>query len=361
MLVEDDASVVASLRLFLQSDYEVHSASTVSSGVNLFKSLQPSLVVLDLRLADGDGLDVLREIRCVNQAAPVIVLTGYASMRTAEESVRLGASDYLHKPFDGHKLKSRINQLTTEAPAQRKERNSGSESVSVPAHRIAALERKAQSSAMFLHDAANPVTTALNAAQFLCDTIENSPEQFNSEMRDMSELLYGAMGFISGLFEQGGSIECMRPLESSEVALHRIVDLAVHMVRAEAQKNQVTVAVHLQNRNATACVNRFALARVLLNLLRNAIAAVKPCTGRVALMADVVDGYVEFSVRDNGPGIPLDYLERIFEANFTTKSEGNGLGLFICKRLIENMSGTLTVRNEPSQGCCFSIKIPCNL
>jgi len=361
LLVEDDSSVVASLRLFLKSDYEVHSASTVSSGVHLFQSLQPALVVLDLRLADGDGLEVLRAIRSEDPTAPVIVLTGYASMKTAEEALRLGASDYLHKPFDGYALKSRIHQLTTATPPQRPDVGGVSESITVPARHILELERKAQASSMLLHDAANPVTTALTAAEYLCDTIANDPGSFSKEVRDISNLLYGAMGFISGLFEQSGSLSFMRRLEASEVPIHRVMDLAVSMVRAEAQKNKVAVAVSLQNRDAKICVNRFALARVLLNLLRNAIEAVHPHTGRVALTADVVEGYVEFCVRDNGPGIPLDHMERIFEKNFTTKAEGTGLGLFICKRLIENMKGTLSVRNEPSQGCCFSIRIPCNL
>jgi len=361
LLVEDDASVVASLRLFLKSDYEVYSASTVSSGVDLFKSLKPSLVVLDLRLADGDGLEVLRGIRCVNPIAPVIVLTGYASMKTAEESLRLGASDYLHKPFDGSKLKSRINELTTAISSQSRGVDDASESISVPAQRILELERRAQASSLFLHDVANPVTTALTAAEFLCDVIASDPERFDKEIRDIGNLLYSSMGFISGLFEQSGSLEGMRRLEASEVAIERIVDLAANMVRVEAQTNKVTVAVHLQNRNAKVCVNRFALARVLVNLLRNAIAAVKPHTGRVALMADVVDGHVEFSVLDNGPGISPDLTERIFEEHFTTKAEGSGLGLYICKRLVENMKGVISVRNEPSQGCRFFISIPCNL
>lgn len=361
LLVEDDASVVASLRLFLKSEYEVHSASTISSGVNLFRSLQPALVVLDLRLADGDGLDVLREIRCINPEAPVIVLTGYASMKTAEESLRLGAADYLHKPFDGHKLKSRINQLTTGTPTKRQVVEDPSENISVPMRRIIELQRKAQASSLFLHDAANPVTAALTAAQYLCDAIEKNPEQYSEQIRDTGNLLYGAMGFIAGLFEQSGSIECMRRLETSEIAIHRIVDLAVKMVRSEADEQDVSLAVYLQNRNTTVCVNCFALVRVLLNLLRNAIAAVKPHTGRVALMASVVKDHVEFSVSDNGAGISPDVMDRIFDAHFTTKQDGSGLGLYICKCLVENMKGTLSVRNEPNQGCCFSIRIPCNL
>ncbi|MEI6351093.1 MAG: ATP-binding protein [Verrucomicrobiota bacterium] len=359
LLVEDDASVLASLRLVLKGDYEVHSASTIASGINLFISLQPSLVVLDLRLSDGDGMDVLRAIRRLNQRAPVIVLTGYASMKTAEESLRLGASDYLHKPFDGKELRSRIHQLTSPVPPQRQMVDD--ESVLVPRQWLEELERKAEASALFLHDAANPVTTALTSAQLLCDIIEGAPEQFNEELRGLCELLYSSMGFIAGLFEQSGSIEFVRGLKTSEVALHRVVDLAVAMVRGDADKHKVAVLVHVQDRNAKVRVNRFALARVLLNLLRNAIAAVDPNTGRVVLSADIIDGLLEFSVLDNGPGIPFENIERIFEAHFTTKETGTGLGLFISKSLVLNMSGEISVRNEPGKGCCFTVKIPCVL
>ena len=361
LLVEDDASVVASLRLFLKTDFEVHSASTVASGVNLFKSLQPDLVVLDLRLSDGEGLDVLRGIRRINRTAPVIVLTGYASMKTAEESLRLGASDYLHKPFDGYELKSRINQLTAGVSARRSLADEETLSVSVPVAQISELERKAQASSMFLHDAANPVMTALNAAQFLCDAMDAEPGKFNKAMHDAGDLLSGSMAFVTGLFEQSRSIERLRRLEASPVAIHRIVDIAVKMVRDEAKEKEIIVAAHLQNREAKICVNCFALARVLFNLLTNAIHAVEAHSGRVALRADLVDGHVEFSVLDNGPGVSTEIMERIFEPYFTTKAEGTGLGLHICKLLVENMHGTLTVRNQPDQGCCFTIRIPCDL
>lgn len=360
LLVEDDASVVSSLGLFLRSDYEIHSAETVGAGVRLFQTVHPDVVVLDLRLSDGDGLDVLRRIRHEDPLTPVIVLTGYASMNTVEESLRLGASDYLHKPFDGYKLKSRIDQLTVPKKKHQGE-NENHESVTVPVSRFVEMQRKAKALSIFLHDSANPVTTALNAAEYLCHSIESNPDQYPADTHEIAELLAGSMGFISGLFEQSYSIERLTQLEKSEVAVRKIVELAEKLVRDEARKFQVSTTIHLQHPEATVYANRFAVARVLFNLLKNAIAAVKPQTGLVALTVDVVEGHAVFSVLDNGPGISSKLVARIFDEHFTTKKNGSGLGLYICKSLINSMNGTISVQNVPGQGCCFTIRIPCGL
>lgn len=363
LLVEDDASVQASLQLVLDTDYEVHSAATVRSGIDLFERLNPSLVVLDLRLPDGDGLEVLREIRFRKPQAPVIIVTGYASMKTVEEALRLGASDYLHKPFDGRKLKARVRQLIApdfgEPPKSKKEE--ASECIPVSAKQLALLESKAMASSIFLHDAANPVTAALSAAQLLCEEIEQAPEKYSASIHETCKLLNNSVGLLAGLFEHGTVFERGRHLEKSWISLRQIVELAVRMAQIKPKKNQAAISVQLQDGNAMVFVNLFALARVLLNLLNNAIAAVPPHSGKVLLSAKVVKGFAEFSVLDNGSGIPPENMDRIFDAHFTTKAKGSGLGLYICKRLVEAMQGTLSVRNEPKHGCCFSIRIPCEL
>jgi signal transduction histidine kinase len=356
LLIEDDASVVASLKLLLKSRYEIHSESTVASGVSRFRDLSPSLVVLDLRLPDGEGLEVLREIRRMDAKIPVVVLTGYASMRTAEESLRLGASDYLHKPFDGFVLKSRIDQLLLarelpENPAVPSES-------SVQDLDVAALKLKADASAMFLHDVAGPMSVALTSAHYLCDFLENQhPSDSHTQKR--VELMMNAMGFLSGLFEQSRSIECFSRLPVFAVKVSKIVDLALLLVQAKAMENNVPIEVRLSNADTLVRVNLFALARVLVNLLQNAFEAVRGVPGgRVTLVSDCSDGHVNFSILDNGLGIPPELMERIFEPHFTTKENGGGLGLHISKHLITNMCGDIVLRSTPGHSCCFSIMLP---
>ena len=358
LLVEDDSSVVASLRIALGPEYEIHSSSTVRQGVELFKQLRPALVLLDLRLTDGNGLDALRQIRHVSATAPVIVLTGYASMQSVEESLRLGASDFLHKPFDAATLKTRIDRLTVPLEPSSRPADKVLQGLATTLPAIAELERQAHASSVFLHDAAGPVMTALGAAQYLCDSIEARPEQFDGELREMASLLQRAMGFVSGLFEHNQPVEFLGALETSEVGVGRIANLAMDLARTKAKQHKVELEVQILKPDGKVRVNQFALARVLLNLLRNAIEAVNPQTGRVTLTVNGSKENIDFSIQDNGPGIDPRVMDRVFEAHFTTKPEGTGMGLYICKHLVERMGGTLTVRNVPGTGCRFSVGIP---
>ena len=359
LLVEDDPSVQASLRMFLEPAYEVHSASTVAGGVDLFKRLKPSLVLLDLRLPDGNGLDALRQIRSESVSAPVIVLTGYASMNSVEESLRLGASDFLHKPFDGFALKARIDSLVTPPPAANRPLPTSRilQSLAKNVRELADLETEANAAATFLHDAESPLTAALNAAHLLNATLEEHPERYDNEVKELAMLLQRTMGFVSGLLEQSRYLNCWVQMEPADLPVGKVIDLAMELAQSHARQRKVAVSAQLLMPDARVHANHFALARVLLNLLRNAIEAVEPETGKVVLSVDVGETQIEFLVQDNGPGLDPPTMVHIFDAHFTTRAEGSGLGLYICKHLVEKMGGTLTVHNTPGRGCLFSVEI----
>ena len=111
LFIDDDFSVLASLRLLFGSDYETFYATSVAEGLRVFEESHPEIVILDLKLPDKSGIDALRKIRQIDPSAAVIILTGFSTRLDAEESLRLGAVDYLNKPFDSHYLKSRIAQI----------------------------------------------------------------------------------------------------------------------------------------------------------------------------------------------------------------------------------------------------------
>jgi signal transduction histidine kinase len=358
LLVDDDPSVVASLRLVFKPDYEIYSAPSAVEGVGLFMDVHPSVVVLDLRLEGSQGLDALREIRKIDPTAKVVVLTGYASMATVEESLRLGAVDYLHKPFDAISLKQRVDQL---ARAVQLPQTSPDlmQPMAMAAQRIAELELQVLSSSMFLHDVANPVTTALTAATMLQKQVSDGLLASNSDTEEASELLVDSLQYLVGMFDQTRSMEHAKRLDTSEVEIEQIINLAVSLVCAKAQQRNVTTTVHLQKRGTKVWANRFALARVLSNLLRNAIEAVAPNEGRVLLLVDARDNYAEFVVQDNGPGLDTKIAPHIFKQRFTTKKEGMGLGLYICHHLVTTMGGTIEAKNCETKGCRFIVRIPC--
>jgi signal transduction histidine kinase len=105
--------------------------------------------------------------------------------------------------------------------------------------------------------------------------------------------------------------------------------------------------------------DRIQIEEVLLNLLQNAVDAVKDTDERrVRLSASVVDDVLMVSVQDTGPGMSQETCEHLFEAFYTTKPEGLGLGLSLCRSIVEAHGGRLTGENLPEGGTMLSFSLP---
>jgi signal transduction histidine kinase len=99
------------------------------------------------------------------------------------------------------------------------------------------------------------------------------------------------------------------------------------------------------------------LEQVFLNLLSNAREAT-PRGGRIAVTVRTAERLVEISIDDSGCGIPTENLPRVLEPFFTTKENGNGLGLSICRSILWEVDGTLTIRSEPGTGTNVRVIVP---
>ncbi len=104
---------------------------------------------------------------------------------------------------------------------------------------------------------------------------------------------------------------------------------------------------------------RDQLKQVFLNLLKNAAEATASPEGQVEVTASQEESHVLIRIRDNGCGIPEEYLPRIWEPFFTTKGQaGTGLGLDLCRQIVEAHGGTLTVESRVGQGTTFTVRLP---
>lgn len=105
LLVDDEAGIRASLKVVLEPAYETLTAADGQEGFDLFRRESPQLVLLDVMMPGLDGLAVLKMLREENPRIPVIMLTGTKTVKTAVEAMKLGAADYLTKPFDVEELR----------------------------------------------------------------------------------------------------------------------------------------------------------------------------------------------------------------------------------------------------------------
>jgi two-component system cell cycle response regulator CtrA len=112
LLVEDDAGIAHSIELMLKiEDFNVYRADLGEEGIDLGKIYDYDIILLDLNLPDISGYDVLRSLRSARVTTPVLILSGLASIEEKIKGLRLGADDFLAKPFHKDELVARIHAL----------------------------------------------------------------------------------------------------------------------------------------------------------------------------------------------------------------------------------------------------------
>lgn len=347
LLIDDDPSVSAALSMLLADEYEPHAAGTAREGVQLFDALQPSVVILDLHLPDQHGLEALRSIRQVDRSVRVIILTGYATLDVVEESMRLGASDCLHKPFDAKALRSRLKELVDEQEAEDPEMQ-----VEEARGQYGPAEEGLVSSS-FLHDVSNPLTS-LQALTLLLKE-KNNDEETRVKLARMIEQ---NVAYLGSLVEQWRAFSEPSTLAMDYASLTEIAEEAVGFVSLRAEAKGITVSLDAEQSSLAPQLNRHATARILVNLLQNAIEASPRKSGQVTIRAYPREKAVEFTVCDNGEGISPSERHRIFEARYTTKKKGTGLGLYIARHIIEAANGSISMCSRPGRGTTFTVQLP---
>jgi PAS domain S-box-containing protein len=211
-----------------------------------------------------------------------------------------------------------------------------------------------ETTAMVGHDLRNPLQ-AMTGALYLAKKLSRSERvEGRKEAVELLDTIDDQILYmdkiISDLQSYAGPVEA-EPVETNLPNLVREVISNAHV------PGNVETHVEVQEDLSRVVVDRTLLQRVLANLIINAVQAM-PKGGNVTVTAHKEQESVTVSVEDTGEGIARENMGKIFHPFFTTKAKGQGLGLAVCKRLVEAHNGTITVRSEVGKGSTFTLKIP---
>jgi signal transduction histidine kinase len=393
LIVDDEEGPRHSLRMVFKKDFEVFAVENGDKALEYARNHPVSLAILDIRMAGKSGIEVLRGLKAIDPHIEIIMLTAYETIETARQALRLGACDYLSKPFD----LSTIREAVTRALHLRRI----TDTVSSTSERLKALSEQLNDTSLkeemarttteiyagALHDINNPLTVITGYVEMLTLRLEGVGALQGSDLAAVREdvaTLAKQVSTCSAITRRYLRFVNKRSMQAPEVAVNQVLDDVQTLMRNHPSVKGGHLAIKHLDVPTAAQIGGTELIQILLNLCINAFQSSEQAQTvwvtaerfDVPLPADTFRDtpserfigleslanqppLVALSVLDQGPGIPSDVLARIFEPYFTTKAlTGTGLGLAIVSRLVKAHHGVIHVNSRPGDGTRFTIYLP---
>ena len=324
---------------------------------------QPDIILLDIQMPEMDGFETLKRLRAnpLTIKIPVVFLT--AQRKDADSiatGLALGAEQYLTKPIDTDELLVRTRMLIQLKRAE------------------AELERtKADFMAMLVHDLRSPLIGVKSVIELLQDSGKGAIlgddhfELLNSAHSSAKKLLELISDFLDFSKYEAGTIA----FDSSAVAVNQFIDPVIAQMDIQFKQRHVTISKKIPENLPKVFVDPMKTEQVVMNLLSNALKFTKG-GGAVSVEASphkaevlTAEGpkmkpFVRIDIIDSGVGISRDEVSLLFERYKQTssarivKQKGTGLGLVICKRIVEGQGGRIFAESDPGKRTTFSFTLP---
>jgi signal transduction histidine kinase len=315
------------------------------------------VVLLDLHLPDSQGLDTLAQLKREQPGVPVVVLTGLDDEELAVRAVQAGAQDYLPKGVVDGALLARLIRHAVER-----------HQIGVELERARAEQIRLRD--QFLTHVSHELRTPLAAMhQFLDILADGLAGALNDEqqayiqrtLRNARQLESMVAELLDAVRAQTGKLA----VTVQRVELAPLVSDAVGGFAGRAADKAIDLGAEVQPSLAAVRADAGRVGQVLGNLLDNAL-KFTPEGGevRVSALEDGEPGFARVEVADNGPGVPADVAERIFERLWQVEDDagpsrkGLGLGLHICRELVARQGGRIWVDSRPGEGATFAFTLP---
>jgi PAS domain S-box-containing protein len=208
------------------------------------------------------------------------------------------------------------------------------------------------------HELAQPITATTNNAKASLRWLQRDPPDL-TQVRKGTESIIEAGTLASEIIDRLRSLYKKSPPKRELVAINEVISDMAGMLRSEARKHGVSIRTNLKDDLPMTVADRVQLQQVLMNLMLNGIEAMKDTGGVLTVNSQLgEDGQIEISVNDTGPGLPPDKVDQIFDAFFTTKPQGSGMGLAISKSIVESHGGRIWANGNGGRGATFHFTLP---
>ncbi len=354
-VIDDDEIIRLSCEQILKkSGYKVETFASGHEGIERLKQVRPPLLVVDIKMPELDGFEVIKIVRKIDPNVVIVVITGYATIETAVDAMKMGAYDFLPKPFTPSELRLIIDRgferwrLASETQRLRKEKEE--------------VERKFVT--LVSHQLKGPLSAV---KQYLDVLLYTSNDQLSGEKLEWITRSQARISEMIGLIQDWLMLAKLDRGALSDRNVSSDIGTIIERVVQEYQQlpssAQLTLTTEIAAGLEPTRGDGVSLNMLISNLVSNAIKYNKP-GGKVLIRASREGAWIKLEVRDTGIGIPADFRAHLFEEFYRVKVPetqnipGTGLGLVICKKIADELGGSIEVDSKEGEYSLFTVKLP---
>lgn len=359
LAVDDITTNIMLLKAVLsRAKYKIITATGGNEALEKVAAEAPDLILLDIMMPDIDGYEVLRRLKAdpATQDIPVIFLTALHNPEDIVKGFKLGASDYISKPFNHEELITRVAHHIYLAAAQR----------TIIAQRDelqATVDARDKMYSVIAHDLRSPIGTLKMIFNMLSMSLaEEQVGQENFEMITMgNDITESTFMLLDNLLKWTKSQTGRMNTVFQQVDISEVVLFASKMSDAVAQVKNVVIEYDIPGPIQVHC-DVDMVKTIMRNLISNAI-KYSEGGGRIIISVRETPTHAAISVRDFGIGISAEDLPKLLnpDIHFTTygtkNEEGSGLGLQLCVDLTRRNGGQMSVESTQGEGSTFTFTI----
>ena len=365
LIIDDEIGPRESLRILLKDQYSLALAQNGDEGISMLKSAHFDTVILDLRMPGKSGIETLEEIRKFNADIPVIILTGYGTLESAQKAVHLNIFEFVSKPFDVNEIKdivkkaiekNRISILKNNILKQLQKLNTDLED---KLHELEKFAVVGKLSAEMLHEINNPLTIILGYVQILLAEIISKNQIPAKEAEQYLKVVESEVKRCQKIAKNFLDVS-KKDYKNVPVNINSILENMVCFFKDNPIAKNINFVCELDSTIPLVSASPEPLQQVFTNLFMNAIEAMD-AEGTITITTSNQSNKVIIKISDTGNGMPPEILEKIFNPFFTTKTEkSTGIGLTISKKIIETHKGQIYAESQQGKGSTFTISFPVN-
>lgn len=350
---DDDVMLLSCRRVLERAGWEVETFRNGRDAIERLAavSVRPQLVLVDLKMPDLDGFEVIERVRALDAAVVIAVLTGYATVGSAIDAMKAGAYDFLPKPFTPDELRLLADRslerwnLVAESARLRREKE----------------EAELRFITFVTHELKSP---AAAAKQYIDVLLYSGRAELTPRALEWVSRAQARLGEMIRMIEDWLTLSKVRQGSFCNRASTTDLKEAAERVVEETPKPESGVTIVLEaESDVHVAGDPNSIATVIANLVSNAVKYNRP-GGRVNVTVSKRDGTGVIEVADTGIGIAPERLPLLFHEFSRIRSEetaglpGTGLGLAICKRIVTELHGTIDVCSRKGEGSLFVVRIP---